>query len=88
MATGRLFESWGNVFLDQLGDEDKGKREGGGQFSANLQLVRIFWGLFWEELKLKYARFVAQMDEVEEGDMLTLSFLGVDLFGEFKFHPT
>ena len=88
MATGRLFESWGNVFLDQLGDEDKDKREGGGQFSANLQLVRIFWGLFWEELKLKYARFVAQMDEVEDGDMLTLSFLGVDLFGEFKFHPT
>ena len=26
--------------------------------------------------------------EVEEGDVLTLSFLGVDLFGEFRLYPT
>ena len=48
----------------------------------------MVWGLFWEELKLKYARFVALMDEVEEGDVLTLSFLGVDLLGEFRLYPT
>ena len=48
----------------------------------------MVWGLLWEELKLKYARFVALMDEVEEGDVLTLSFLGVDLLGEFRLYPT
>ena len=48
----------------------------------------MLWGLFWEELKLKYARMVDQMDEVEEGDVLTLSFLGNDLFGKFRLYPT
>ena len=87
-ATGRLIESWINVFLDRFADEDKRKTEGEGHFYANLQLVSMVWGLFWEELKLKYARLVAQMDEVEGGDVLTLSFLGVDLFGEFRLYPT
>ena len=87
-ATGRLIESWGNVILDQFADNDKRRTEGDGHFYANLQLVRMAWGLFWEELKLKYARLVAQMDEVEEGDVFTFSFLGVDLFGEFRLYPT
>ena len=88
-ASGRLIESWGNVFLDQFADEDNRRtEEDEGDFYANLQLVRMVWGLLWEELKLKYARFVALMDEVEEGDVLTLSFLGVDLLGEFSLYPT
>ena len=85
-VTGRLIGSWVNVFLDRFGDEDKSKAEG--DFYANLQLVRMVWGLLWEEVKLKYARLVAQMHLVEEGDLLTLSFLGVDLFGKFRLYPT
>ena len=89
-ASGRLIESWGNVFLDRFTDEDNRRTEEEDErdFYANLQLVRMVWGLLWEELKLKYARFVALMDEVEEGDVLTLSFLGVDLFGEFRLYLT
>ena len=86
MATWRLIKSWVNVFLDRFADENKRRAEG--DFYANLQLVRMVWDLFWEEVKLKYARFVALMDEVEEGDVLTLSFLGVDLLGEFRLYPT
>ena len=90
-ASGRLIESGVNVFFDQFADEDNRRteeEEEEGHFYANLQLVRMVWGLLWEELKLKYARFVALMDEVEEGDVLTLSFLGVDLLGEFRLYPT
>ena len=87
-VTGRLIGSWVNVFLDRFADEDNRRTEREGYFFANLQLVRMLWGLFWEELKLKYARMVDQMDEVEEGDVLTLSFLGVDLFGKFRLYPT
>ena len=88
-ASGRLIESWVNVFLHRFADEDNRRiEEDEGDVYANLQLVRMVWGLFWEELKLKYARFVALMDEVEEGDVLTLSFLGVDLLGEFRLYPT
>ena len=89
-ASGRLIESWVNVFLDRFAGEDneRTEEEDEGDFYANLQLVRMVWGLLWEELKLKYARFVALMDEVEEGDVLTLSFLGVDLLGEFRLYPT
>ena len=85
-VTGRLSESWVDVFLDQFADDDKSKAEE--DFYANLQLVRMVWGLLWEEVKLKYARLVAQMHQVEEGDLLTLSFLGVDLFGKFRLYPT
>ena len=46
------------------------------------------WGLFWEELKLKYGWLVSQMDDVEEGDVLTLTFIGLQLFGKFRLYPT
>ena len=89
MLTSRLIESWGNFFLNRfVANEDKKRRaEGDGHFFANLQLVRMAWGLFWEELKLKYGRFVSQMDEAEEGDVLTLTFLGLELFGKFRLYP-
>ena len=89
VVTSRLIESWGNFFLDRfVADDDKRRREGDGHFFANLQLVSMAWGLFWEELKLKYGWFVSQMDEVEEGDVLTLAFLGLELFGKFRLYPT
>ena len=88
MVTSRLIESWGNFFLNRfVADNDKRRAEGDGYFFANLQLVRMAWGLFWEELKLKYGWLVSQMDEVEEGDVLTLTFLGLELFGKFRLYP-
>ena len=88
MVTGRLIESWGKFFLDQfLADNDKRRKEGDGHFFASLKLVRMAWGLFWEELKLKYGRLVSQMDEVEEGDVLTFTFLGLELSGKFRLYP-
>ena len=88
MVIGRLIESWGNFFLDRfVADDDKRRRAGDGHFFANLQLVSMAWGLFWEELKLKYGRFVSQMDEVGEGDELTFTFLGLELFGKFRLYP-
>ena len=59
-VTGRLIESWVNVFLDRFADKDNRKTEEG-HFYANLQLVRMLWGLLWEELKLKYARLLYYM---------------------------
>ena len=89
VVTSRLIESWGNFFLDRfVADDDKRRREGDGHFFANLQLVSMAWGLFWEELKLKYGWFVSQLEEVEEGDVLTLTFLGLELFGKFRLYPT
>ena len=90
MVTGRLIESWGNFFLDRfVANDDKRRRaKGDGHFFANLQLVRMAWGLFWEELKLKYGWLVSQIDEVGEGDVLTFSFLGLELFGKFRLYPT
>ena len=88
MVTGRLIESWGNFFLDRfVADNDKRRTEGNRHFFDNLQLISMAWGLFWEELKLKYGRLVGQMDEVEEGDVLTFTFLGLELFGKSRLYP-
>ena len=51
----------------------------------NLSLIYKVWGIFWEELKLKYAILVQQLNEVKEDDLLTFSFLGFNFFGIFKF---
>ena len=89
MVTGWLIESWGNFFLDQfVAYDEKRRAEGDRHFFANLQLVSMAWGLFWKELKLKYGWFVSQLEEVEEGDVLTLTFLGLELFGKFRLYPT
>ena len=50
----------------------------------DLSLIYKVWGIFWEELKLKYAMFVQQLDKVKEDDILTFSFLGFKYFGKFK----
>ena len=50
----------------------------------DLSLIYKVWGIFWEELKLKYAMFVEQLDNVKEDDILTFSFLGFKFFGKFK----
>ena len=50
----------------------------------DLSLIFKVWGIFWEELKLKYAMFVQQLDKVKEDDILTFSFLGFKFFGKFK----
>ena len=50
----------------------------------DLSLIYKVWGIFWEELKLKYAMFVQQLDKVKEDDILTFSFLGFKFFGKFK----
>ena len=50
----------------------------------DLSLIYEVWGTFWEELKLKYAMFVHQLDKVKEDDILTFSFLGFKFFGKFK----
>ena len=50
----------------------------------DLSLIYKVWAIFWEELKLKYAMFVQQLDKVKEDDILTVSFLGFKFFGKFK----
>ena len=50
----------------------------------NISLIYKVCGIFWEELKLKYAMFVQQLDKVKEDDILTFSFLGFKYFGKFK----
>ena len=50
----------------------------------DLSLIYKVWGIFWEELKLKYAMFVEQLDKVKEDDIVTFSFLGFKFFGKFK----
>ena len=50
----------------------------------DLSLIYKVWGIFWEELKLKYAMFVHELDKVKEDDILTFSFLGFKFFGKFK----
>ena len=50
----------------------------------DLSLMYKVWGIFWEELKLKYAMFVEQLDKVKEDDVLAFSFLGFKFFGKFK----
>ena len=50
----------------------------------DLSLIYKVWGIFWEELKLKYAMFVEKLDKVKEDDILTFSFLGFKFFGKFK----
>ena len=53
--------------------------------SRDLSLIFEVWGIFWEELKLKYAMFVQQqLDRVKEDDILTFSFLGFKFFAKFK----
>ena len=54
----------------------------------DLSLIFKVWGIFWEELKLKYAMFIQQLDMVKEDDILTFSFLGFNLFGKFKIRST
>ena len=55
-----------------------------GRDFPDLSLIYKVWGIFWEELKLKYAMFVQQLDKVKEDDILTFSFLGFKFFGKFK----
>ena len=50
----------------------------------DLSLIYKVWGIFWEELKLKYAMLVQQLVKVKEDDVLTFSFLGFKFFGKFK----
>ena len=50
----------------------------------DFSLIYKVWGIFWEELKLKYAMFVQQLDKVKEDDILTFTFLGFKFFGKFK----
>ena len=54
----------------------------------DLSLIFKVWGIFWEELKMKYAMFVQQLDKVKEDDILTFSFLGFKFFGKFKIRST
>ena len=87
-VTGRLLESWGQTLKRWTTGEEEEKNGRGEDFFANLKLVRIAWGLFWEEVKLKYARLVSQIQErVEDGDVLTFSFLGLEFWGQFRFQP-
>ena len=66
MVTGRLIESWGNFFLDRfVADDDKRRTEGNRHFFDNLELISIAWGMFWEELQLKYGWFVSQSESNE-----------------------
>ena len=60
------------------------KRTKDGRNLPDLSLIYKVWGIFWEELKLKYAMFVEQLDKVKENDILTFSFLGFKFFGKFK----
>ena len=56
---------------------------------AELSLIFKVWGIFWEELKLKYAMFVQQqLERVKEDDIPTFSFLGLKLFGKFRIPST
>ena len=84
-VTGRLLESWGQTLKQWTtgeGEEKNGREE---NFFANLKLVRMAWGLLWEEVKLKYARLVSQIQKRgEDGDVLTFSFLGLEFWGEFR----
>ena len=51
----------------------------------DLSLILKVWGIFWEEMRLKYAMFVQQqLDRVKEDDILTFSFLGFKFFAKFK----
>ena len=89
-VTGRLLESWGQVLLKRWTKEEKKENKNGREENlfANLGLVRMAWGLLWEEVKLKYARLVSQIQErVEDGDVLTFSFLGLEFWGQFRFQP-
>ena len=54
----------------------------------DFSLVYKMWAIFWEELKLKYAMFLQQLDLVQEDDILTFSFLGFTFFGKFKIRST
>ena len=70
---------------DQLLSDKKTKSE---RNLPDLSLIFKVWGIFWEELKLKYAMFVQQLDRVKEDDILTFSFLGFKFFGKFKIRST
>ena len=51
----------------------------------DLSLIFKVWGIFWEELKLKYATFVQQqLDMVKKDDIITFSFLGLKFFAKLK----
>ena len=87
-VTGRLLESWGQTLKQWTTGEKEEKKEREEDFFANLGLVRMAWGLLWEEVKLKYARLVSQIQErVEDGDVLTFNFLGLEFWGQFRFQP-
>ena len=87
-VTGRLLESWGQTLKQWTTGEKEEKNGREEDFFANLGLVRMAWGLLWEEVKLKYARLVSQIQErVEDGDVLTFSFLGLEFLGQFMFQP-
>ena len=66
---------------DQLLSDKKTKSE------RNLPDLSLIFKV-WEELKLKYAMFVQQLDRVKEDDILTFSFLGFKFFGKFKIRST
>ena len=87
-VTGRLLESWGQTLKQWATGEEEEKNGKEENFFANLKLVGMAWGLLWEEVKLKYARLVSQIQErVEDGDVLTFSFLGLEFWGQFRFQP-
>ena len=69
--------------MDQFLPDKKTKKDDSD--SPDLSLIFKVWGIFWEELKLKYAMFVQQqLDRVKEDDILTFSFLGFKFFAKFK----
>ena len=80
---GRLFNTIDEFFLanDQLFPAKKTKSK---RNLPDFSLIYKVWGIFWEELKLKYAMFVQQLDKVKEDDILTFTFLGFKFFGKFK----
>ena len=73
--------------MDQFLPDKKTKKDDSD--SPDLSLIFKVWGIFWEELKLKYAMFVQQqLERVKEDDIPTFSFLGLKLFGKFRIPST
>ena len=85
-ATGRRLNAIDKYFLGDGNDHQflPAERTKNERNLPDLSLIYKVWGIFWEELKLKYAMLVQQLDKVKEDDVLTFSFLGFKFFGKFK----
>ena len=83
-ATGRRLNAIDKYFLGEAHQLLPAKKTQDERNLPDLSLIYKVWGIFWEELKLKYAILVQQLDKVKEDDVLTFSFLGFKFFGKFK----